>query len=1027
MASSSDTAITELLGSLVLRLFTSQSQASSQQSRPSEEYLERITRRSLRLLDSSLGTAPSLNQQDALVRSLIARLMREERHTDATRLAQLAAALKFDPAMSHRGAWAMTYLLAALMSPSSSASAVDISTSSSDPERVGGNSPNRVVSKLTRNAAPPTLLERKADAALESAFQVPRSNAVVETSSNESDYQTSEAYSSDNEDVFDSDGDLVHAVGRNGERQLPRLRPSSTSAQNPAEDLRSSARIGETHSDSRAVEISCKTSHTTEAMLVRDLTLIVQGESGTFLRFSALDDDASEKGESDSSSLQRSVLPEAQSAAEHVEGASRDIRSPLARLSRGEFEQVCVRFEHPQGEKLALSSSTIHTVRYISELGFLYNVIQRRLCSADECPGLVSMSFCNAVEHEMEDYYRSLASFPTASNVDDEHLPSLRAFYVWCEGEKPKLRWLARLCDETSSLLGGQILSHLLSYRRSYVSDEIRAMLSRLIARTAAPLNLMLVRWITEGVLTDPFDEFYIMEDPKVVAAARATAIATGGSEAIDKYRMGSLSGASSASNRIWWGLFKIRREMIPGFQRLSVVENALIAGKSVALLRRCFLDSAWVDQEHAPAISKFLSELVSHDGMQSNANRLESGMNYAVGSGLLDHDARMGNDHVAQLVDVAFRSASQRLKDLFFTKFDLSHHFAAVKNYLLLSQGDFTQALMESLAPILDGDGRILRNNITGLLDAAVRGSSSFNPKTDGDIAERLDVQILPQSADDAVGWDVFSLTYRVEDAPLNTVFSAKVMESYLQIFRFLWRLKRMEYALSSAYVELRQVDRQLWCQRRLSSTSMSRSPGSRKWDYLGSVENSRFSSLIDHALYIRMKMAHVVQNLQHYCMFEVLEGHWKILLEEMSRAGTIDALIRAHTRYLGTILDRALLSERGRKLGLTLNAVLDTVLQFRSLQEKICTWNGEGRSTSLDDIAVEEYWRRLGEVDSTFGMRFAHFLDGLKLHADKVESFMFLFFRLDYNSYYAALEESQSSADDKSRDGSDSSAIRL
>ena len=48
--------------------------------------------------------------------------------------------------------------------------------------------------------------------------------------------------------------------------------------------------------------------------------------------------------------------------------------------------------------------------------------------------------------------------------------------------------------------------------------------------------------------------------------------------------------------------------------------------------------------------------------------------------------------------------------------------------------------------------------------------------------------------------GWDVFSLEYQAA-SPLSTVFTEAVMLRYLRIFNFLWRLKRVEHALSASW----------------------------------------------------------------------------------------------------------------------------------------------------------------------------------------------------------------------------------
>ena len=57
--------------------------------------------------------------------------------------------------------------------------------------------------------------------------------------------------------------------------------------------------------------------------------------------------------------------------------------------------------------------------------------------------------------------------------------------------------------------------------------------------------------------------------------------------------------------------------------------------------------------------------------------------------------------------------------------------------------------------------------HNLSGILETAVRATNAqFD---DPDILKRLDVRLLEVSPDD-IGWDVFSLDYRV-DGPIKTV----------------------------------------------------------------------------------------------------------------------------------------------------------------------------------------------------------------------------------------------------------------
>ena len=61
--------------------------------------------------------------------------------------------------------------------------------------------------------------------------------------------------------------------------------------------------------------------------------------------------------------------------------------------------------------------------------------------------------------------------------------------------------------------------------------------------------------------------------------------------------------------------------------------------------------------------------------------------------------------------------------------------------------------------------------------------------------------MKLLESSPGDR-GWEIFLLDYRVNDlSPLSTIFSEEIMQKYLKIFNFLWRLKRVEHALSSSW----------------------------------------------------------------------------------------------------------------------------------------------------------------------------------------------------------------------------------
>jgi gamma-tubulin complex component 3 len=127
------------------------------------------------------------------------------------------------------------------------------------------------------------------------------------------------------------------------------------------------------------------------------------------------------------------------------------------------------------------------------------------------------------------------------------------------------------------------------------------------------------------------------------------------------------------------------------------------------------------------------------------------------------------------------------------------------MKHYLLLGQGDFIQHLMDLIAPELSKPAHHVfteKLRIRGILETAIRGSNAqFDPLY---VLENLDIQLLEPSPSEE-GWDIFSLDYRFppldEGAPLSAIITPHVLDRYQAIFGFLWRLKRVEYSLSSAW----------------------------------------------------------------------------------------------------------------------------------------------------------------------------------------------------------------------------------
>ena len=161
------------------------------------------------------------------------------------------------------------------------------------------------------------------------------------------------------------------------------------------------------------------------------------------------------------------------------------------------------------------------------------------------------------------------------------------------------------------------------------------------------------------------------------------------------------------------------------------------------------------------------------------------------------------------QSIDKAYLKTTSKLVELMKTKFGFWEHLTAFKKYILLGQGDFIALLMESIgytishAEITISDSldrpanTLYRHNLTGTLESAIRGSNAQFESPE--ILRRLDARMLELSHGE-IGWDVFTLEYKV-DAPLDVIVTPYCAREYLKVFNFLWRVKRVEFAITGAW----------------------------------------------------------------------------------------------------------------------------------------------------------------------------------------------------------------------------------
>jgi gamma-tubulin complex component 3 len=175
-------------------------------------------------------------------------------------------------------------------------------------------------------------------------------------------------------------------------------------------------------------------------------------------------------------------------------------------------------------------------------------------------------------------------------------------------------------------------------------------------------------------------------------------------------------------------------------------------------------------------------------------------------------------------------------------------------------------------------------------------------------------------------IGWDCFTLEYKI-DAPVDVVVTEWGNRQYLKVFNFLWRIKRVEFALASTW-------------RKCMTGARGVLQG----------EDKNVSQAWKLTRGVLAEMIHFIGQLQYYILFEVIESSWDELQTAIHKEGcTLDDLIRAHTKYLNAITHKGLLGAKKRTHSensentfmVQLGEILRLMLSYRDAVDGLYSWS--------------------------------------------------------------------------------------
>ncbi len=482
--------------------------------------------------------------------------------------------------------------------------------------------------------------------------------------------------------------------------------------------------------------------------------------------------------------------------------------------------------------------SLLHT---LAEPSLLYRSLSEFVQSRDE--GLIGQSLRSAIGSELRSYLGLIATLEgeirrAIASLDSNKEPgkmskvgvTLKRCVIWTSEATMGLRLMSLMVEEAKSRKGGQLISMIYTFSTSHGDPFVGAFAERMLSHVTRPFYDMLRQWIYDGELSDPYHEFFVAEQDSHDQAEEPR---------------------RTAATSVWEEKYRLDEVMIPSIVTEEFARKVFLIGKSLNFIRYSCDDSAWVEAYCKEA---------SRELRYGDTATLETS------------------------IDKAYKATMARLIYLMDKKFNLFEHLNALKRYLLLGQGDFIALLMESLSSNLDRPaGSQYRHTLTAQLEHAIRGS---NAQFDSpDILRRLDARLTEMEKGDT-GWDVFTLEYKV-DAPVDVIITPWANRQYLKIFNLLWRVKRVEFALSSTW-------------RRCMTGARG----------VLAVVDATMSRDWKTARCCIAEMVHFVNQLQYYILFEVIEASWDQLHAAIHKSDcTLDDLIEAHTKYLKAITHKGLL----------------------------------------------------------------------------------------------------------------------
>jgi Gamma tubulin complex component N-terminal/Gamma tubulin complex component C-terminal len=456
-------------------------------------------------------------------------------------------------------------------------------------------------------------------------------------------------------------------------------------------------------------------------------------------------------------------------------------------------------------------------------------------------PGSIARALTSALDVELQSYQQFLAQLEeetttgmlasststtsSTTTIVGQGYSNLRSLLVSLRTPIQRLKTLAMITDgleaaaatmtTTSSTLsrrpsgaasgsscsGPFLLSDLYCHAHGHGDARHGEIVHSLLVAASRPWFEMLYKWTTRGILSDPAHEFFVV--------SKSSSSSSSSSNNNNKHN------GNNDCRFLWSNRYRIDKSMIPmGIIDMDLAEPAFKLGKGINFIRHCLLDGEWSLGDLA---DRARTCYVYMPPTRTAAARRHEEEGHAMMPGATTwRPPSRTQMTLRSTLSLASQLVNSHILKCLFENHSLMTHLYALKQFLLLGQGDFFSSIMEGLQsefssnmiegrrPGASGMDGIYRHTLAGIAETAMRNTnaSNFPPF----VLQRLQVEMLNVTTDDSTQngekdtktvWDVFLLEYTVPD-PLLPIVHKSAMEDYRMVFVFLFGLNKVEYHLN-------------------------------------------------------------------------------------------------------------------------------------------------------------------------------------------------------------------------------------